>query len=260
MSASVSKSGISGPLFGTEWQTGQLLYYEYDQKGKSKFSRHSNNRLHTFKSNLPTHAKIKKIRLYKIDLEQMKRVVDKLSHHYVQFETEDGLIFSLEKIKTCILMQSCPPNATCDEGERTEPQTRSSLSLCCYKPHPSSSYSPTSPFKLEEWRGGEKRKKLKSMGVMKEGDSCNSLSVVDIIDWIFKERELFDEYDVQSSNCQHFAKRLWAKITSVEGNFVYFDDTVTYLSLEMTVRLCYVVFECVPICYSACLFTVYRIA
>ena len=101
---------------------------------------------------------------------------------------------------------------------------------------------------------------MKSKEDKEKSENCYSLSVVDIIDWIFKERELFDEYDVQSSNCQHFAKRLWKKITSVEGNFVYFDDTVTYLSLEMTVRLCYVVFECVPICYSARLFTVYRIA
>ena len=189
MSSSVSRSsGSLGPLYGEDW-LGQLIHFEYDRNGKSTFSRHYNNRLHAMK--LPTHKQIKNITLYKIDLEQIARYVDVLTHHYVVFATDDGFLISLEKIKTCILMQSCPPTSTTN-----------------------------SEFQLEEWRGGEKRKKLESMEIVKTREECR-LTVAKVIDWVFSERELLNKYDIQSSNCQHFAARLWEKLTIVKGVYLH---------------------------------------
>ena len=104
---SISRSDIMGPLRGKDWLH-QLIYYEYDAKtGKhTKMMRQNHAQIMALK--LPTNAtdKIKTMTLFKTDLEQIKGIVDVLSHHFVQLETENGFVFSFEKVMTCILMQA----------------------------------------------------------------------------------------------------------------------------------------------------------
>ena len=52
--------------------------------------------------------------------------------------------------------------------------------------------------------------KRKTTEAIKTYDKC-SFTVQQVIEYLFKENELDDKYDIHLSNCQHFAHRLWRK-------------------------------------------------
>ena len=91
--SSASQSKSLGPLKCESWLY-QLVHYEYEDDGKSSYSQHYNNRLAALIARLPSRAKVKNVTLYKIDLEQIKGIVDVLSHQFIQvnfFSSKDRL-------------------------------------------------------------------------------------------------------------------------------------------------------------------------
>ena len=126
-----------------------------------------------------TSARVKRMTYFKIDLEKVRRVANAFTHHFIEMETEDGHVFTFEKDKVCILVQSCPPS--------------------------------TAPFALREYRGYDKRKKLKTLeqSDQKLLQDLLLFSVGSVIQWIFKNRLVFEDYDLHLSNCQHFARGIW---------------------------------------------------
>ena len=177
---SVGASGASGshsldPLAGGTWRS-KLVYFERDANGRVTSQKEcSHHSLLSFRSKLPTRANVKKMTYCKIDLDEVKKVVKALTHHFIEMETEDGHVFTFEKDKVCVLVQSCPTTKL--------------------------------PLALREYRGKDKRKKLKTLKLTKSMECEFPISRV--IQWIFKGKLLLEDYGVTNANCQHFARGLW---------------------------------------------------
>ena len=179
------RSPSMNPLYGTAWQS-KLYYFAYDENLKADHpSVYGPSMFVRCRSNIPTDSQVKKISLLQIDLDGVPGVADVLSHDYLEFETEDGHVFTLEKDKVCILMQSCPKT-----------------------------------LELRQYRGGEKRKKRKSIRVTKTWTDCD-FKMEEVLFCIFKKNLLMEHYDIHSANCKHFAHYLWVEFTlAKEGTWL----------------------------------------
>ena len=173
-SGSRSQSHSADPLFGSTWKS-SLVHFQYEENLLvNHHAQYPHFLVHKLNQRLPANLKVKKMTALQIDLDSVPGVMDVLSHHYVEMETEDGQFFTIEKDKVCILMQSARSD------------------------------------KLRKYRGGEKRKKRGTIRVAKEKENCD-FSIQDVVLWIFRERLLEDKYDINLSNCQHFVHHLWRK-------------------------------------------------
>ena len=179
MNVTLTEPRELSPYYGGSWLR-QLHYYKYDlyeKPANTTPSTYSQSGLMAI--NIPTLAKVFCMTLYKVDLDDCPAFVGALSHHFVVLEMLDGSFCSFEKGKTCILMQSLP-----------------------------ATLNPT--HQLKKLRSGEKRKKWRTIREMNTWYGCD-FTVGDVIEWIYKDKELDDKYHIQLSNCQHFAHRLWRR-------------------------------------------------
>ena len=107
---------------GKNWKS-ILVHVEYDEKAVL-IARHefvNLNFVHKQSGPIPTGAsiydfqgnsvlstRITKVTAFVNDLNFKLYIVEKmLKHHFIEIETEEGHIFTLEKLKDCIVLQSC---------------------------------------------------------------------------------------------------------------------------------------------------------
>ena len=144
-------------------------------------------------------AKITNLSAYRIRLPiapTVRNAGSKLfTHQWVEFEEENGNVFTLEKINTCILLQS-------------------------------SHRSDTPLDKLRQLRDGVERQQLETMAIIKNDPHPKDKTVKDVILWIFEGGELAEKYNLFDSNCQQFVLNLWQRFSSVPfPNPSKFSDT-----------------------------------
>ena len=142
----------------------------------------------------PLRSKIIKASAFIIDLGVKKWAPTDagkiLTHHIVEAETESGEIFTLEKGRDCILLQSC---------QRMNPDAKPIIRL---------------------QRNGEERANLDSLERIITDLKPKNTSIFDLLKWLdykgFDGQQmsrLMEPYHLVDSNCQHFAAHLWHELS-----------------------------------------------
>ena len=179
---------------GKNWKF-KLVHVEYDGDGKITARHEFFNLNHllddggNFAINYSPpawsqmRAKITKISVLAYDLglkDLIKPFVKLWTHHFIRIDLQSGFVFTLEKNKDCIVMQSCPPPADVD----------------------------TPPIVTFQ-RDGKPRNNRKSLETLITEKSPTVDRILDIVKYIHEKGELFERYDLTGSNCQDFCRSVW---------------------------------------------------
>ena len=181
-------------LDGEEWSS-QLEYVHYEGEKVSFSAKYEHCHLPDGLAHPPgakgaIDGKVNTLTAFKVDLKisrfSMDRFKKMMTHHFIQAETDNGYLFTLEKNTKCISVQSC-------RLLKTE-----------------------SPAVVLVRIQGEKRHQKKTREVIKIDTKPKQLSIGDIVRWIHETGQLEKTYRVGEANCQHFAGSLWYRFSSVE--------------------------------------------
>ena len=156
------------------------VHYEGTEMETHEYSRNDANWL-TLPFGLLT---IITITAFTIDLNYNRFVVQLqrlLTHHFIEAQAAGGWIFTIEKNRTCILVQSCRP-------------------------------SPNSTPVVREFIRGKRRPRFETLRRVKTHFRPAKNNGQDILHWIHINDELEDLYD---SNCQQFSLCLWGRLSYV---------------------------------------------
>ena len=171
---------------GAAWKD-NLTYAHYENSVITSRTEHANKEsAAALLSSELAQSKIIHLAAYSIKLPMVKidtRMNRVLVHQVVVGVTASGHIVTLEKLPTCILMQS-------------------------------SLQSNTPLNKLIELRDGEKRKRLSTLTCIINDSLPKNKTVEDVLNWIFESNELSEKYDLFNSNCQQFALNMWQRFGS----------------------------------------------
>ena len=175
-------------LFGGSAWKGNLTHVHYENGKISSRSEHYNkNTGVTIFS--PELAGVEIIHLsafsIKLPAIKWKSVADNmLVHQFAIGRLKDGHLITVEKIPTCILMQS--------------------------------SHSADTPLTiLINLRDGKERSQQETMKTIINDPQPKNKTVKDIIEWIFEGGELAEKYNLFDSNCQQFVLNLWQRFSSL---------------------------------------------
>ena len=137
---------------------------------------------------LASGGKISKLTAFVINLgfDWSKHVKELLTHHLVEVETDDGNVFTFEKLSPYILVKCCPGSTTM------------------------ASTAPT----VRERKIGIPRSKLDTLRKIVVDSNPPDATVKDVFRWIHDKDELKEKYHVANSNCQHFAANLWNRFSN----------------------------------------------
>ena len=171
---------------GKNWKF-KLVHVEYDGDGKITARHEFFNLNHllddggNFAINYSPPAwsqlrvKITKISVLAHDLglkDLIKPFVKLWTHHFIRIDLQSGIVFTLEKNKDCIVMQSCPPPADVD----------------------------TPPIVTFQ-RDGKPRNNRKSLETLITEKSPTVDRILDIVKYIHEKGELFERYDLDMTKC-----------------------------------------------------------
>ena len=188
-------AACSDALTGNDWQS-QLVYVHY--QGKEVSSRTCYLNYHLPGGLIPptsdqyaTIGMVASITAFTIDLSMNFAKISKklLTHHFIEVETDNGFIFTFEKNKSGILIQS----------------SRSQLE---------DSMQPNRRTIVQEFNDGKKRKRLDTVKLISIDLRPKRCYIADIVKWIHENGELAQKYHVVEANCQHFVGNLWRNFAS----------------------------------------------
>ena len=172
---------------GEEWK-GNLTHVHYKNGATSSRSEHySTSTATTVLTSELADAKIIQLIAYSVKLPPvlLKTVADNLLvHQYALAKTSTGHLVMIEKLPSCILMQSC-------HG--------SDMPLGIFI----------------RMRDGTRRKRCKTIKTIEKDPQPQDKTVKDIIEWIFESGELAERYNLFDSNCQQFVLNLWQRFSSL---------------------------------------------
>ena len=143
----------------------------------------------------PLHSEITRATAFGIDLEgkgvsrfRLHGAEKAIKHYFIEGQTQSGHCFTLEKLPTCILLQTC---------RQFEPEAE--------------------PI-IRYQRDGKQRTKFETLYSMIEESQPAAMSIMDVLRWIVKKdekgkSELTTPYHFTNSNCQHFAWHFWSKLS-----------------------------------------------
>ena len=133
-----------------------------------------------------TRGKITSITAYRIDLPAnvSKHTKEVQTHQFIRVKTDQRFALTLEKDKTCILVQSCRYH-----DELTMP--------------------------IVARKNGKERPRIESLCDTVTDENPKQCSIEDIVKWIHEKKLLKRTYHLARDNCQHFTTELWTRISSV---------------------------------------------
>ena len=169
-------------IFGGSWSS-SLVHVVYDDRETTVHRRVLSDleavvRENKNESYSILNSRITNVASFSHDLSYFASIVGKLAkHHFLEIETETGHIFTIEKVKECILGQ-----------------------LCSY---PGANEIPV----VRKKRDGKDRPQQQQLVV--EDPQPREKTLLEVIKWIHEAGELNEPYHVTESNCQDFSKNLW---------------------------------------------------
>ena len=202
-------------IFGGKWKD-KLIHLHYEKE--TVIHRHEYSKLkHVVKDTgpypipyfSPLKSKILKIKAFQtnlniaFNLRQLKRIS---KHHFVEMETECGFVFTIEKLKQYILLQSC--RASGPDGVPVVRTHRDGEKRCNSEAIESIHYDGTL----------RRRSDVKNL----DGRCQN---IFQILEWMYANETIHEPYHVTDSNCQDFARQVWGELS-----------TKTYPNAYQTVR------------------------
>ena len=175
-------------ILGGDWSY-SLVLTEYDHqeiKGDRRVTKYLGKIIReNTSSESPFNSRITKVSSFFTELGgffSKLNVFHKIAkHHFIEIETASGHIFTIEKIKDCILQQSCL--------------------------RPTAGKTPV----IRRRRDGEKRPEQQL--VVEDPNPRTNKTFLDVLKWIDETDELKEPYHVMDSNCQDFCKNLWIKLS-----------------------------------------------
>ena len=196
MSGSISGSRA---LTGDDWRS-QLVYTHYEGEDESSLTSSTTWYHQHHLQNLPngltppeaasdaTAGNVTTISAYAIDLGGSKFCTTfqrMMTHHIIKVETDNNYLFTFEKNKEDVVVQSCKL-------------------LEAHVPPP-----------VLNFTHGIKRKRRRTRKEIAKDVKPTKCSIGDVIKWICESGQLKLTYHIAEANCQHFANSLWNQFASV---------------------------------------------